>query len=395
MTDHPPITERIPRVRQRQRGDGSWRIWWEAEGSVRDLGFASVELDAKRLTWSVREAKSLNAQVKRVREGTDTPRPLGRGRTMNDLIARYRRSRRYQKLAVKTQDDYRKKILRIEAKFGKYAVSDFTKAVMHEWYEALYRDAGAWQAAALVRMCSILFSYSEILGWRPENSNPCAKLGIEAPPPRNRTAGWDELDAIVAAADAIGLPSIGTAALVSLLQGQRQTDVRKITRQAFRMVPFLDLDEGVQKQIWIFEFTRQKRSNMGQLPVHDEVLARIADWLAKVNDPDSPLLVDERSRLPYAEDEDLFQRRWVEVRAEAVKRFKMPQLAKLQFRDLRRTFGSLARAGGASKSDTADVLGNSAANNPRLGETYMAPQFQTASRAVRAVRRPGKNRKKA
>lgn len=58
-------------------------------------------------------------------------------------------------------------------------------------------------------------------------------------------------------------------------------------------------------------------------------------------------------------------------------------MARLHFRDLRRTFGALARAGGAPKSDTADVLGCSAANNSRLCATYTAPKFHTASPAVR------------
>lgn len=50
----------------------------------------------------------------------------------------------------------------------------------------------------------------------------------------------------------------------------------------------------------------------------------------------------------------------------------------------------LSRAGGATKDDTGDVLGNSAAVNPRLGETYMPAQLETASRAVMAIKRPAK-----
>ena len=66
----------------------------------------------------------------------------------------------------------------------------------------------------------------------------------------------------------------------------------------------------------------------------------------------------------------------------------MPGVRTLQFRDLRRTFGVWARAGGAIKEDVADVLGNTADTDPELGEVYMPPQFTTASRAVMAVKRP-------
>lgn len=74
-----------------------------------------------------------------------------------------------------------------------------------------------------------------------------------------------------------------------------------------------------------------------------------------------------------------------------------PAAASLQFRDLRRTFGVLSRAGGASADDTGDVLGNSAATNPRLRQTYMPPSLTTASRAVAAIGRPlpSSERKKA
>jgi len=62
----------------------------------------------------------------------------------------------------------------------------------------------------------------------------------------------------------------------------------------------------------------------------------------------------------------------------------------LQFRNLRRTFGTWARAGGASKGDVGDVLGNSAVTDPQLGEIYMPPSFHTAARAVFSFQRPEK-----
>lgn len=80
------------------------------------------------------------------------------------------------------------------------------------------------------------------------------------------------------------------------------------------------------------------------------------------------------------------------MRAAAAKNSGLTPLSRLQFRDLRRIFGILSRAGGSTRDDTADVLGNSAATNLRLAETYMPSQLDTASRAVDAIRRPGKGR---
>ena len=62
--------------------------------------------------------------------------------------------------------------------------------------------------------------------------------------------------------------------------------------------------------------------------------------------------------------------------------------------DLRRTFGVLARSGGASRDDVGDVLGNSAGSDPQLGEIYMPPSFDTASRAVMSIRRPTADKRK-
>ena len=67
-----------------------------------------------------------------------------------------------------------------------------------------------------------------------------------------------------------------------------------------------------------------------------------------------------------------------------------PEVAGLQFRDLRRTFGHLARLGGADPRDVGDALGNQAGFDPELGEIYMPPSFETASRAVAAITRPRK-----
>ena len=141
---------------------------------------------------------------------------------------------------------------------------------------------------------------------------------------------------------------------------------------------------------------RSKRQNMGQIELHPEVIVPLRKALADIGDPDAPLQHADRllrcDRTGKTYTEDLFAKRFAEVRTAAAA--EIATVAGIQFRDLRRSFGSLSRAGGASKDDTADVLGNSAAINPQLGETYMAPTFHTASRAVTAIRRPTEQAKK-
>lgn len=382
-----PINETIARLRQRRRADGTWRVWWEPETAVKALGFDTLELDPDRPTWSTREAERLNLEVARKRGSAakkKKPKVRTGGRSVDDLIEAYRKSRKYLRLAEATRRSYDGHLSIISAKWGEDLVARFSKRVMHAWYESLYEERGAWQAKALVRQMSILFTYAELLDWRPENSNPCFKLSLEQPAGRRRTASWAELDALVAAADELELPEIGLAVMLSAMQGQRQTDVRLARKEDFRKVQLPASNGRPSEALWVWSWTRSKRKNRSQAPIHPDVqpLLEAALERGKVEFPE--LLLDSRTGRPLSLD--LFQKRWGAVRARAAD--AMPSLEAMQFRDLRRTFGALARAGGASRDDTADVLGNSAATNPELAEIYMAAQFETIRRAVDAVRRP-------
>lgn len=378
-----PIADPPSGLRQRQRADGSWRIWWEPRAEAIAMGFKPVELDPRRLTWSVSEARRLNDQVQRGR-GAPARRPTGR--TILDLIENYRRSPAWDRLRPKTRESYNLNLRTIEAKWGTELVVDFTKPVMNEWYEALLRSGRPSLAQALIRMMSILFARAEVIGWRAENSNPCTRLKLRTPPPRDRVIDWADLDALVAAADSIGLPQIGDACLLGALQGQRLTDVRLARGEDFHHMPVAPDSPAV----WVWSLTRSKRGTHGAMQLHPEVVARMADTLRRARlAPDAPLIRTADGR---AYSEDLFQKHFRRVRATAAR--LRPAVADVQFRDLRRTFGAWSRGGGASQGDVGDVLGNSAATNPRLKATYMAPNLHTASRAVLSIARPDTSERK-
>jgi hypothetical protein len=377
---HSLFRKPIRNLRERTRKDGSVRIWWEPQGAARTLGFASVELDEKRLTWSQREAEKLNAELDKALIAGRRDAPAASGRSLEALIEDYRRSKAWDRLAEKTRHSYNATFRLILRKWGSYPVKDFTKPVMYQYYETLRENSGEHIAAALIRSMSLLFSHAERTGWRAEGSNPCQRLGIRTPQPRHRSASWAEIDALVAAADAMGLRSMATAILLSVFQGQRQTDI--ILAEA---------DEFTRANgEWVWALTRSKRGNEGAFYLHEEVAARVAGAVAAAQKAGrARLLHDDRTGQPYSPD--LFAKRWQAVRAAAIEAAPgsgMADLAGLQFRDLRRTFGVLSRGGGASKDDAADVLGNSAATNPRLGKTYMPAQLETASRAIRSIKRP-------
>lgn len=366
-----PITEKVKGLRQRQRADGSWRIWWEPKAYERERGFETVTLDATRLTWSVRRAKELNAEVERFHAGET--RKAG-GCTVAHLITRYKQAPKWAQLRPATQTDYSEKMNTIQGKWGPEPVAHFTKPVMHEWYETLYRTRGAHRAKALIRMMSILFSHAELIGWRPEGSNPCFRLQLVDPKPRSRVAGWPEFDALVDTANRHGRFGMALAIQLALFTGQRQTDLINARCSDFHKV------EG---DVWIWDLTRSKRGNADLLPLHPEVAAAVAARI-RHNTPDTARLL--RDRWGRAYDKWTFKDDFRAVRA-AVKD-SLPAVATLQFRDLRRTFGVMSRQGGATRDDTGDVLGNSIAENPRLARTYTPGVRETAQRAVNAIQRP-------
>lgn len=368
-------------LRERMRSDGSVRLWWEPTAEARAKGMKPVDLDPRRLSWSVREAERLNREAARpVRKRTV-------GITVDYAIDDYLQSRDFRAKRDKTQAGYRNFLSVIRQKWGPTLIADFTRPTLRTWYEALYEDRGRYMALSLVRVFSILFSHAEMRGWRPEGSNPCSKLKIEIPKGRRRIADWAQIDMLLSAADDMGAASIGHAVLLSALQGQRQTDIVEARREGFREVRMVT-DDG-DTAIWVWHLTRSKRGNESVIPLHPEVVTRLA---ARLSDAaDGPLLTDEANGLPYTPDR--FRHRWAEVRQAAIDA-GCTALHGLQFRDLRRTFGRLSRAGGATKADVGDVLGNSAAVNQLLGDIYMAPEIESLFRAVRAVQRPQSKKRK-
>jgi len=377
-----PITERIKRLRQRQRLDGSWRVWWEPEAAVKALGFATVELWESKLTKSARRAKDLNAEVADVRRAGPLSDPAG-SRSLSALIDLYLVSRDLRSKPEKTRTDYMSRLKAIRQIWGTKATAAFSKPMMHQWYEILYAKNGEFQALQSIRMMSILFSYAELLGWRSEQSNPCYNLKMHVPKGRDRFATWDEFDQLVASADALGMPDMACAIALSTLQAARQADVINARVAGFKdtHVP-VNAVRGRRDFIWTL--TRQKRGNSGAMPVHPELEPRLRAMIATAKPGQTYLFPSSPAGEPYSVN--AFGRKFAKIRSHANQ--TSPDIVTLQFRDLRRTFGVWARAGGAHKDDVGDVLGNSAGTDARLSETYMPATYETSRRAVAAVTRP-------
>lgn len=373
-----PIPKAPKRLRQRRRADGSWRIWWEPEGAIQALGFSTVELSADKPTWSAREAEKLNDDVDHARAGNGRQRATTGGRSIDALIHEFCRHSWFKDLRASTQRGMNTNLILIKEKWGTSMVSEFSKPVMFKWYETLTKQRGQSFANSIMRTMSRLFSFAEtVIGWRPENSNPCFKIGLKAPPPRSRFATWEEFDQLLASADALDTPHMAVAIAMATLNGHRQYDLYQLQPEQFQMI----------ENRLSFQFKRSKRGNFGAQPLHHIVADRIIPLLTDaIKARRDVVLFDLPTNQAF--HPRIFNVRYCAIRDHAAKR--QPSLAdpKLEFRDLRRTFGVWTRAAGTSKADAADVLGNSAATNPQLGETYMPPSYHTSMRAIDAIKPP-------
>ena len=376
MTTTPPILDAVPNLRQREKADGSWRVWWEPTAKMLAAGQKVVDLSHLRPGDAMRRARDLNAKA--AKQAKAIP-PAQRG-TMAALIADYRASLAFSQKPASTRRAYGSDLKAIEDKWGPHRVALFDKPMVALWYESLHKAKGVTRARAILRMLSILMGHAELRGMRPENSNPCTKIRTVTPMERDRAASWDEFDAMVSAARLMKDRMIRVALHLAVMAGQRQYDIRAARPGDFYPIR----DAAFTRPVWVWQLVQSKRKRAIEVPIHAEAVPAIRAQLMRAADGPGTLIWNETTGQPFSDK--AFWNRWDAVRAQAA--LAVPSCATLQWRDLRRTFANLSRAGGSSDADTADALGNSAAKNPKLRRTYMAPQLQTTLRAVQAVQRP-------
>ena len=134
-------------------------------------------------------------------------------------------------LAPKSIADFRQKARVIERDDPElwFAPADaLTTPVVFSLYEALVAGRGVATARGAVAVLSMALGWGRkrgLVDFRMNHgANPAQGLGMVQPPPRLRIASRAEIDALVAAADALGRPEIGDMVTLGVWTGQRQGD---------------------------------------------------------------------------------------------------------------------------------------------------------------------------
>lgn len=382
MTRRAPVPRSAPvldprnGLRQRQRADGTWRVWWEPTGGEAAAGAVAVDLSDLAPGDAQRKADQLKARA----QGKAGSTPAPRQGTVDSVIADYRASRFWAGLQASTQRSYAADLRAVSAKWGPVVARAITTPEVDRWYDALLAEKGRFRARALHRMLSIVMAHAKRRGLA--DANPCADIKTLMPPKRQRRGTMAELAALLTAARSLRLRSVRAALMLVIYGGgQRQADLLKARPADFTRMPLQLVGMSAPRPFLVWQVTRQKRGNEGALVINPAAAPVLRLQLRLAAARGLPLIFDEGTGAAYSPR--LFWKRWEAVRALAA--VAQPSVATLQWRDLRRTFANLARAGGASIDDVGDAIGNTAAKDEGLRQVYMAAQLETSARATLAV----------
>ncbi|HXT06257.1 MAG TPA: hypothetical protein VN715_04900 [Roseiarcus sp.] len=199
---------------------------WRGAALGKDPRLAIIE--AKRLNKAAEEwlAKQAGAPAtkSRVRLGPST---------VGQIISKYKESEDWRRLEPSTRATYTYEFRRLEDEFGHEVAATLSLSRVDDWLETLRREAPGTARHVLAKG-RLLFAWAQrkehvatgvnpFLGQRRHRGGRDTKWTQGGK--RKARFTWDEVQSVVAAADAAGVPSIGTALVIGFACVQRITDV--------------------------------------------------------------------------------------------------------------------------------------------------------------------------
>lgn len=238
--------------------------------------------------------------------------------------------------------------------------------------DPLYTAYWNLHAAAGVHMSSAaLVAGSAWLNWCRERRsrrihNWAAEVSRKTPEGRVRILTWQEIGALVTAADKLGLPYVGDAVVLATDLAWSQVDI--LSLEWPRIV------QGDDGRLRPMDNGRQKTGRKGAPPFLSMGVRRLA--LIRQRNADKniePLKVihmprDVNRKRKASSDADFFRHRFAEVRTEAAK--ACPSVATATFADTRDTGFTLTREAGLDKVQTASRTRHSLNTVDAMGDKH-------------------------
>ena len=206
---------------------------WRAERVP--LDWASITDPDALLAAAIARAEQLNTHLDAVRASAgasaqDKPQVPLHQRSMTDLLADYQASQDFAGLAASTQRGYRQCLALIQAWAGDAPVRAIQPARIQVFRAKMAHTPA--MANATLRVLRLVLEWARRNGW--VSSNAATRPGLVGAAPSGIIWPAAAVEAFVAAADAEGRHSVGTAVLLNSWLGQREGDVLRMPRSIYR-----------------------------------------------------------------------------------------------------------------------------------------------------------------
>lgn len=366
-----------------KRGRDGPRYFWQPSKNLRSAGWYPRRLPIAEGD-ALQEARRLNDELAKWRKGeqTDEMAPATGGRrkikpgSIDHLILLFKQSRRWAKLALATQRSYRQCLTKLSDWCGDVPMINLRRGQVQDWYEQNYERTPAF-TNAVMRVGRTLFKFG--LDKEKIRVNPFEKPGLIGTAPRLRIWSPEEIDAQVAAGDALGRPSIGDAVLMGYYFGQRQGDVIHM--------PWLRYQAA--NGIWRIKIRQSKTGAWIDIPAAPRLAARLDAARARNQQrakPAATIVVSEATGAPYKSDD--FRHVFADVRALAEKGSNelglapCPSIADAWYLDLRDTAVTTLAEADCTIPQICAITGHSEKSAYSILKHYLATNGEMASQAI-------------
>lgn len=229
--------------------------------------------------------------------------------------------------------------------------------LLYDAYWALHAHAGKHQAYAVLAAASAWLKWCQKHQSSTIRRSWASEVSRDTPPGRVRPWTVEEFKAMVAAADRLGLQSVGDSIVLGLDLSWSLVDRLKMTHAT------LPGDRATA--------ARSKTGRVGGTPLTSLGRARMAMVRERHDAMDAHpthVLISEATGKPYPEDGDHYRNQYAKVRAEAAK--AVPSCAEIRDQDLRDTAFTWMKNAGLSDDGIASRTLQSRKHIADLGDAH-------------------------
>jgi hypothetical protein len=281
--------------------------------------------------------------------------------TVAGLVSQYKKTNSWTKLTPNSQRTYNqllRGVMRLRVGESNKLLQDIMVkhiSVKHaeQIYSQLCKDCSMHRANHVCKVLRRIWTVGERLG--ATKSNPFKNMGLRKTPSRKTLWEPEQVQALIAMSDEMGLSSVGTLALLCYDLCQRPGDIRQLTWDS------LNGD--------IFGFEQEKTKAWVDIPASPRLIERI-----KIVSPSNwhdYLVYYEKTGKPY--DRFQYNKVFSRIRSAA----GLP--ADLQLRDLRRTGATEMAESGCTEDELRSVTGHQSRD---ILSIYVRPTRKLAAAGI-------------